>query len=99
MIFDEAQQAIANKIENNRDISKWRDWKWQLKHSVKSLDQFEKLTGIRFESKERDELLKTFDKFPLSVTPYYLSLLDKSDTISLVPENNERLQRRDNNDG
>ncbi|MCA1746862.1 MAG: lysine 2,3-aminomutase, partial [Bacteroidales bacterium] len=69
-------QKIADKIEKHRNISHWRDWKWQLKHSVKSLDQFEKLTGIRFESKERDELLTTFDKFPLSVTPYYLSLIE-----------------------
>jgi lysine 2,3-aminomutase len=76
MIFNEAQQEIANKIEKNRDISTWRDWKWQLKHSIKSLDQFERLTGIKFEGDELEGLKETFNKFPLSITPYYLSLIE-----------------------
>ncbi len=76
MIFNEAQQEIANKIQEDNNISNWEDWKWQLKHAIKSLEQFEKLTGIRFEGQERDDLHKTFDKFPLSITPYYLSLIN-----------------------
>lgn len=76
MIFDEAQQAIAKKIENDNDISNWRNWKWQLKHAIKSLEQFEMLTGIRFDAEERKALETTFDKFPLSITPYYLSLIN-----------------------
>jgi len=76
MIFNEVQQAIAGKIENNKNISNWKNWKWQLKHAVKSLEQFELLTGIRFEEQERRDLEKTFEKFPLSITPYYLSLIN-----------------------
>lgn len=78
MIFNEAQQEIAKKIENDKILSNWRDWKWQLKHAIKSLNQFELLTGIRFEEEERKDLEKTFDKFPLSITPYYLSLINTS---------------------
>ena len=26
----------------------WTDWKWQLKHSIMSIDMFEKLLGMRF---------------------------------------------------
>ncbi len=78
MIFNEAQQEIANKIENDKSLSNWRDWKWQLKHAIKSLDQFELLTGIHFEEEERKDLERTFDKFPLSITPYYLSLINTS---------------------
>ena len=55
----------------------WTDWKWQLKHSITSIDMFEKLLGIRFEPDERKELEETLDKFPLSITPYYLSLINK----------------------
>ncbi len=76
MIFDEAQKAIADKIEKNRNISHWRDWKWQLKHTIRSLDQFERLTGIRFNGEQRRGLQQTFEQFPLSITPYYLSLID-----------------------
>lgn len=74
---DNVQKEIANKIEEKPQLSNWKDWKWQLKHSIKTLDQFEYITGICFEKKERKQLQKTFDKFPLSITPYYLSLIHK----------------------
>ncbi|MFV0592161.1 MAG: lysine 2,3-aminomutase [Draconibacterium sp.] len=77
MIFTEKQQLIADQIEHESRISKWKDWKWQLSHSIRSLDKFEQLIGVKFQEKEREELQKTFDKFPLSITPYYLSLIDK----------------------
>ncbi|WP_167618931.1 lysine 2,3-aminomutase [Maribellus sediminis] len=77
MIYDQVQQQIANKIEEEPRISNWKDWKWQLKHSVRSLDKFERLTGINFEEEEKAGLRKTFEKFPLSITPYYLSLINK----------------------
>ena len=75
-IFNKGQQSIANKIEQDTNISKWKDWRWQLKHSIKSIEKFEHLTGIEFKGNERDELEKTFSKFPLSITPYYLSLIN-----------------------
>lgn len=76
-IFNGAQQAIANKINNTSTISNWKDWKWQLKNSISTIDQFEKLTGIRFSDKEKEKLKKTLEKFPLSITPYYASLISK----------------------
>lgn len=76
MIFDSAQQAIATKISKESSISNWKDWKWQLKHSIKSIDKFKELTGISFSEQEEKDLRKTLDKFPLSITPYYLSLID-----------------------
>lgn len=78
MIFNNVQKRIARRIEEKPKLSNWKDWRWQLKHSIKSLDKFERLTGIKFEEKERDGLVKTFKKFPLSITPYYLSLINKS---------------------
>ena len=36
-----------------------------------------KLLGIKFESTERKTLEETLEKFPLSITPYYLSLINK----------------------
>lgn len=76
MIFDDAQKEIAKRIDNEKDLQNWRSWKWQLKHAIKSLDQFEKITGIQYDEKERSQLEETFDKFPISITPYYLSLID-----------------------
>ncbi|MBN1185245.1 MAG: lysine 2,3-aminomutase [Bacteroidales bacterium] len=71
------QNEIANKIEEDNGISSWKDWKWQLKHAIKSMDTFEYLTGIKFSEEEKVGIRKTFEKFPLAITPYYLSLIDK----------------------
>jgi lysine 2,3-aminomutase len=75
-IYNKVQQDIAHKIQENPEISNWKDWKWQLKHSIKSIDKFEYITGIRFSKGQREQFEKTTAKFPLSVTPYYLSLID-----------------------
>ncbi|MDO9097825.1 MAG: lysine 2,3-aminomutase, partial [Candidatus Methanoperedens sp.] len=78
-IYNEKQQDIAEKISPQARISNWKDWKWQLKHCIRDISTFEKLTGIKFEQSERELLEKTIAKFPISITPYYLSLIDTGD--------------------
>ncbi|MCG8581929.1 MAG: lysine 2,3-aminomutase [Bacteroidales bacterium] len=78
MIYNEIQQEIENKIEKPGEASRWKDWKWQLKNSIRNLETFEHLTGINFNNTERQALKETFQKFPLSITPYYLSLIDQN---------------------
>src|SRR5659263_21970 len=79
VIYDEKQQEIAEKINPKAIISNWKDWKWQLKNSIKDISTFERLTGIKFEKKKRALIEQTVAKFPLSITPYYLSLIDTTD--------------------
>ncbi len=78
-IYNDHQQVIAERIEDEVAISQWKDWKWQMKHLVKDIDTFEKLLGVKFGVEERKELLETLDKFPLSVPPYYISLINMDD--------------------
>lgn len=59
--------------------SKWADWKWQLKHRISTVDQVEKILDIHFDDEARKGLDETLDKFPMSITPYYLSLVDALD--------------------
>ncbi|HOP40777.1 MAG TPA: lysine 2,3-aminomutase [Geobacteraceae bacterium] len=75
-IYTHEQKKIANKISDNFQSSSWRDWKWHIKHSVRDINTFEYLLGIKFNEEEVAELEKTVQKFPLSITPYYLSLID-----------------------
>lgn len=75
-IFNESQQRIAEALVHESDVSMWRDWRWQLKHSIRTIEQFETITKIQFSLEERASLKTTLDKFPLSITPYYLSLID-----------------------
>ena len=53
MIYNRVQKEIAGKIEEKSELTNWRDWKWQLKHAIRSLDKFEYLTGIKFKDSER----------------------------------------------
>ncbi|MBI9071897.1 MAG: lysine 2,3-aminomutase [Melioribacteraceae bacterium] len=78
-IYNEHQQEIADKIDDNVKTSKWKNWKWQMQHVVKTPEQCENLLGISFDDEEKRNLTKTISKFPASVTPYYLSLIDKND--------------------
>jgi len=79
-IYSANQQVIAEKIMENRvSISNWKDWHWQLKHSIQDIDSVETLLGIHFGETERKKLNLTLKKFPLSITPYYLSLIDADD--------------------
>ncbi|NIM15754.1 MAG: lysine 2,3-aminomutase [Candidatus Aminicenantes bacterium] len=78
-IYNKKQQQIAGEIEEGTAKSNWQDWRWQLKHSIKDIDTFEKLTDICFSEKERAEIEKTIARFPLNITPYYLSLIDAGD--------------------
>ncbi len=79
--FSNTQHQIAEHLshEDTFNVSKWTDWKWQLKNSVTSVDMVEKLLNIQLDSMERKKINLTLKKFPLRVTPYYLSLIDRED--------------------
>jgi lysine 2,3-aminomutase len=80
-IYTANQQEIAEKIATvgGASLAKWKDWRWQLKHAVRSLDAVERLLDIRFSAEEKLALEETLERFPLAVTPYYLSLIAASD--------------------
>jgi lysine 2,3-aminomutase len=59
--------------------AQWTDWKWQLRHSIRDIVTFEELLGVKFGPDERARLEETLAKFPLSITPYYLSLINTKD--------------------
>lgn len=77
--FTKQQKSVASLISNNTEFSQWNDWKWQLKHSIKDIDTVERLLNITFSLDKRKNLEKTITEFPMSVTPYYLSLIDIED--------------------
>jgi lysine 2,3-aminomutase len=56
----------------------WNDWRWQLRHAVDSLDALARvlpLTERELQGARRAE----GQGLPIRVTPYYLSLVDRSD--------------------
>lgn len=77
MITD-TQQRILDGIDSS-EAHYWQDWKWQLQHSIRDLDTFESLLEVKLSPEVRAQFEKIQTKFPLSITPYYLSLIDTSD--------------------
>lgn len=77
--YSKQQKEIATMIDSDDFLDKWKDWNWQLKHSIRDIETFERLLGIKFEPPEKEKLKETLEKFPLSITPYYLSLIDSDD--------------------
>ena len=73
------QKEVAGLIHPDTKLSHWRDWKWQLRHSIKDISTFERLLGVKLKKDKRIVLEKTTDRFPLSITPYYASLIDTKD--------------------
>lgn len=78
-IYTKKQQQIARKIQTAPALSNWKDWKWQLKHSIHDISTFEHLLGTKIPKELRQQCEATLEKFPLAVTPYYLSLIDRQD--------------------
>ncbi|MFH0702664.1 MAG: lysine 2,3-aminomutase [bacterium] len=71
--------SIIKDIKSNINISNWKDWKWHIKHTIRDIETFEKLLNIKFDEEEKIQFQKTVEKFPMSITPYYLSLIDPKD--------------------
>ncbi|HBR33560.1 MAG TPA: lysine 2,3-aminomutase, partial [Firmicutes bacterium] len=77
MAYTENQQFIVDRINPQLTDSHWQDWRWQLRNSIRTVQAFEKLLNIDFEAEERAKIETITEKFPISITPYYLSLIDR----------------------
>lgn len=71
------QQYLTQHEDTHASVIEWMDYKWQLANSIKTIPAFEQFTGIHLKETEKREIQKTIQKFPLSITPYYASLIHK----------------------
>lgn len=72
-------KEILNKTNPKGKIKEWFNWSWHIKNSITCIADFENLSGINFSQKQKKEITKIIKEFPLSITPYYLSLIDVDD--------------------
>jgi len=86
--FNKLMQEISEKPLNKiillkeKSAESWNDWKWQLKNRIKSLKELEEYIELTEEEKEVYSNPKAMN-LPLSITPYYLNLLNENETHSL----------------
>jgi lysine 2,3-aminomutase len=86
------KKFIANNIEDeppsststgryrffwNVSDSSWKDWKWQFRNRITSLEQLINLIPLSVE--EQSQIRMVAKRYPLSITPYYLSLINPDD--------------------
>jgi len=66
-----------NRLFGNVTDENWNDWKWQFRNRILTIEQ---LAGyIPLSSKEKEQLSLVTTKFPISITPHYLCLINPAD--------------------
>lgn len=75
----EFQEKVAEGVHHDYTDANWKDWKWHLKYSIRNLSTVERLLGTDFEPDHRKKLIETIERFPISITPYFFSLINKED--------------------
>jgi lysine 2,3-aminomutase len=59
------------------DDAQWNDWRWQMRHRLTRLEQFERLLDMT--ESERRGLALASEKFSVAVTPQFAALIDPVD--------------------
>ena len=70
------------KLFGNVPDSSWNDWKWHFRNRITSVEQLSRLVSLSAEEKAQIELV--CQRYPLSITPHYLSLIDFNDPADPV---------------
>ncbi len=55
----------------------WNDWRWQLQNRIRKAEELSLI--VRLSKAEKEAFHHSNGMFPLSITPYYASLLDRDD--------------------
>jgi lysine 2,3-aminomutase len=65
------------RLFGNVPDSSWNDWKWHFRHRITTVDQLSRLVPLSEEEKAQIAMVR--QRYPLAITPYYLSLINPND--------------------
>ena len=87
---ESAPQSLRERYFPQVTDEQWNDWKWQLKNRIRSFTRLNQL----FHLSEEEKLAAGSCEFPISITPYYASLMDPDNPMDplrrcMVPVINE----------
>jgi len=74
--------TAARNIFYNVPSEYWNDWRWHFRNRITTVDGLSKY--IPLSSRERAKLRLVSIKYPLSITPYYLSLMRSNDSLDPI---------------
>ena len=74
--------------------AEWKDWTWQLKNRITTLDELEKL--IPLTNEERRGIAFAGSKLAMAITPYFFNLIDRDDPacpirLQVIPREGESI--------
>ncbi|MDO8567088.1 MAG: KamA family radical SAM protein [Dehalococcoidales bacterium] len=55
----------------------WNDWKWQFRNRITTVDELSRFVPLS--DKQQSQLRMVTTRYPLSITPHYLSLINPND--------------------
>jgi lysine 2,3-aminomutase len=58
----------------NVSETEWKDWHWQVRNRIQSVEALEKYVSLSQE--EKDHIGEVLNKFRMAITPYYFTLVD-----------------------
>jgi lysine 2,3-aminomutase len=76
MLEANTREAVCSAIGTTYNSRQWGDWRWQMRHRLTRLDQFEQL--MRLTESERRGLILASERFSVAVTPHFASLIDQN---------------------
>jgi len=69
--------TLKDRFFNNIPQSDWNDWKWQFRNRITSVEEL--IRYIPLSPQEQAQMHLVVKRYPFSVTPYYLSLINPDD--------------------
>ena len=66
-----------NRLFSHVSASDWNDWKWHFRNRITSVKELSRF--ISLSDNEQSQLKFVTAKYPLAITPYYLSLINLDD--------------------
>ncbi len=71
-----------NRLFTHVSASDWNDWKWHFRNRITTVEELSRLISLT--SEEQAQLKLVTAKYPLAITPHYLSLVDLDDPFDPI---------------
>ncbi|MDT8272031.1 MAG: KamA family radical SAM protein [Desulfomonilia bacterium] len=96
--ISQSSQQFLREFYPQASEAEWSNWHWQIRNSVASFDQIQRMIDLT--SDERMAIMRHSSGLPLRITPYYASLISRSDPTqairrSMIPVMDEYLTSPD----
>lgn len=73
-VTNDSYLARKDKYFAHVSDNDWNDWHWQVRNRIRTVEELDKYVNLS--NQEKDDIGRVLSKFRMSITPYYLTLID-----------------------